>query len=217
MRKADWHLLPPLAICSCTKSVSSNHLGNRMFYLDAGVHLQEVEPSFVLVENKLNGACVFVPDGVRNPQGRLAQPFPEGRLDSPGAGASSISFLVAPLYRAVPLEQVDAVSVTVSQNLHFDMAGVGDEGLQVQPVVAKGRPGLRGSLPIDGLQVVRLVDRFHALAAASRRRLQENRVSNIFRHGRSLGEFVDQSRNRALPESPGRQQPAVPPACLPSS
>ena len=170
---------------------AGDHLRNRVLHLYAGVHLQEVEASLVLVEYKLGRTGVFVFDGFGYPQGRLAQPLSE-LARQPRRRRLLDQFLVTALHRTVPLEQMDIIAAPVGQHLYFDMAGVGDKGFEVQTVVAKGRTGLCCCLSEYGLQVIWPVDRFHALAAASRRRLQQDRVSDLFRHRRCPGEFVDE-------------------------
>ena len=75
--------------CSATRSSAGDHLGDRVFDLQPGVHLEEVEAA-VLVE-ELDGSRTFVAAGGGDADGRVAH---RGRTspEIPGAGVSSTSF-----------------------------------------------------------------------------------------------------------------------------
>ena len=50
---------------------AGDHLRHRMLYLDAGIHLQEVEPAFILIEDEFHGTGAFIADPPGNQKGRL--------------------------------------------------------------------------------------------------------------------------------------------------
>ena len=68
------------------------------------------------------------------------------RLHSPSsvipakAGIHSIIAIQAALQRAFAFETMDG-ALTVAQNLHFDMAGFGNDLLYIKTAIAKGRLG----------------------------------------------------------------------------
>ena len=74
---------------------------------------------------------------------------------------------MAPLDRALALEEVDDVAVGVGEDLHFDVARPLDEPLDVQRAVAERRGGLA---PRGLHRVGDLVARAHRAACPCRRR-----------------------------------------------
>ena len=87
--------------------------------------------------------------------------------------------LVAALDRAVPLAEVDHVAVRVGEHLDLDVARVLEVALDVdrrvrEVLLALPRRRLEGTLG-----VVRLADELHALAAAARRGLDDQRVPDL--------------------------------------
>jgi hypothetical protein len=63
--------------------------------------------------------------------------FPQSRIHR-RTGRFFDDFLVPTLYRAIPLTQVDAVTVLVSKNLNFHMARFQKRPLNQQLAAAKG-------------------------------------------------------------------------------
>ncbi len=101
--------------------------------------------------------------------------------------------LVAALDRAVPLVEVHGVAVAVGQNLHLDVARTQKVLLDVDGVVAEGRAGLglRGhEVDLEFLDVARDA---HPLAAAARRRLDQDREADLLGEGECLVVGLDDS------------------------
>ena len=155
---------------------SGDELRDRVLDLEARVHLEERERAAV-VEQELAGAGAHVADRARESQGRVAHRPPEAGVDGRG-GRLLEHLLVAPLDRAVALAEVDAVPVAVEQDLDLDVAGAFEESLEDQAVVAEGCLGLAASGGELGREAVGVADRAHALATATGRRLDQERVAD---------------------------------------
>ena len=86
-----------------------------------------------------------------------------------GDGASSITFLVAPLNGAFPFTEVDDVAMGIRHHLNLDVAGLFDELLGEYAGIAEAGSGLvRGAL--EAVAALRVVAHHpHALAARPRR------------------------------------------------
>lgn len=87
--------------------------------------------------------------------------------------------LISTLHRAVTLEEMDDVTVFVSQQLHLNMAYATDQLLQVGFIIADG-----GSCLLvgggDGIQQVLLfLDRAHPTATPALGCLEHHRVTDI--------------------------------------
>ena len=87
--------------------------------------------------------------------------------------------LVAALDRAFALAEIDDVAVLVAEHLDLDMAGIDDELLDEDPVVAEGGRRLR-LRPREALRDLagRMGDA-HALAAAAGRGLDHHRIADL--------------------------------------
>ncbi len=97
--------------------------GHRVFDLQAGVHLDEVELA-VLVE-ELDGPRADVVDGGDGVRADLADAGAGGGVDR-GAGGFLEHLLVAALERAVPFAQMHRIPLAVAEDLDLDMAGVAE-------------------------------------------------------------------------------------------
>ena len=83
-----------------------------------------------------------------------------------------------PLRRTVALEQVHHAAVVVGEDLHLDVARVGDEPLDVERAVAERR-GRFAARRLDRLvDLAGVVDVAHALAAAAGGRLDQRRQAD---------------------------------------
>ena len=87
--------------------------------------------------------------------------------------------LVAPLYRAVALEQVDAVAEAVGEDLDLDVARLQHVLLDEDAVVAERALRLALARGERGREVLALVDPAHALAAAAGARLDQHRKADL--------------------------------------
>ena len=85
---------------------------------------------------------------------------------------------MAALHRAVALAQRDRVAVGVGKHLHLDVAGVLHEALHVDGVVPEGRARLGARRGVGALELLVAPGLAHALAAAARGCLDEQRVAD---------------------------------------
>src|SRR5215831_13016887 len=97
---------------------AGHELGDRMLYLDPCVHLDEEELAFLVEE--LEGPCAAVPDLLARLDGALADAAERARRNVRSRGFFD-DFLVAPLYRAIALEEIHRVLVLVGQHLDLDV------------------------------------------------------------------------------------------------
>ena len=107
-----------------------------MLDLDPRVHLHEIEPP-ILVEKKLHGPGIPIVDGLGHLDGHTSEFAPEPVIH--GRRWSLFDeLLIAPLDGTIPLAQRDGPAALVRQNLDFDMPGLEEETLDVQPGVSEG-------------------------------------------------------------------------------
>ncbi len=161
-------------------------LGDRMLDLEPRVQLDERERA-VGAEQELERARVRVADRAAGALGgglhRLAQLRVERRrrrlLDE---------LLVAALDRALALAERQHAALRVAEHLHLDVARRDERLLEVEVAVAER--GLRlGGRGLEGVvELGRVGDEPHPLAAAAGRRLQQHRVAELGGRGPRLGE-----------------------------
>ena len=151
------------------------HLGHAVLDLDAGVHLQE--EVLAVLQQALDRARAAVVDGTGGVRGDLADALAQ-RLVDRRSGRLLDELLVAALDRAVALAEVDDVAVAVGQDLHLDVARVGQVALEVDRRVGEELLALaRGAL--EGVLQRGLVERdAEALAAAAARGLDRDGVAD---------------------------------------
>mmetsp|Transcript_37608 Transcript_37608/g.57626 ORF Transcript_37608/g.57626 Transcript_37608/m.57626 type:complete len:264 (+) Transcript_37608:1067-1858(+) len=101
---------------------SRNLLGDGVFYLKTGVHLQE-EEILVLVHQELHGTGGEVPTGGRQLDG-LGSHLVTSCLVKGGGGGLLNDLLVSSLDGALSLGEVDVVAGLVSEDLELNMTGV---------------------------------------------------------------------------------------------
>ena len=87
--------------------------------------------------------------------------------------------LVAALQRAVALEEMDDVAVPVGEDLDLDVARRQHVFLDQHPRVAEGALRLALGARERRLEIGRLVDPPHALAAAAGHRLDQHRIADL--------------------------------------
>ncbi len=85
---------------------------------------------------------------------------------------------MAALDGAVALAEWDALAIAVDDHLNLDVAVVLQPSLEVERIVAEGRPGLRAADPQRGLELAGRANHPHPLAAAAGRWLDEDRVAD---------------------------------------
>ncbi|MEY9505823.1 hypothetical protein ABIE87_005381 [Bradyrhizobium diazoefficiens] len=205
-----------------------------MLDLEARVHLQEVE-ALVLACDELDGAGGIIVHGLGQ-RDRLLAHLAAGGLVEQRRRRLLDDLLVAALDRAFPLAEIDDVAVLVAQYLDLDVAGIDDELLDEDAVVAERGLGLGlGEVEAFGDLALRIRDA-HALAAAAGGGLDHHGVADLVgdadrvlvvlddaemaRHGRDLGlrggllgfDLVahrgDRARVRADEDEAGRLQRA---------
>ena len=148
-----------------------------MLHLQAGVHLQE-EEALVLAGHELHrpGAVVVHRLGQGHSLGPHRRPR---RLVQERARRLLDDLLVAPLDRALPLEQVDHVAVLVPQHLDLHVPRALDELLDEDPVVAEAGLGLRAHRREAFLHVLAGPGHPDALAPAPGRGLDHHRIADL--------------------------------------
>ena len=153
-----------------------DHFGDRMFDLQTRIHLHEVERA-VLLGDELDGAGADIADGLRGRDRGVAHRTPSRRLHA-RCRRFLDHFLVAPLHRAVALEQVHDIAARVREDLDFDVARRRQITFEQHAIVAEGcfrfAPGRRER----GAEIASARRDFHALAAAAGRRLDQNRKAD---------------------------------------
>ncbi len=161
-----------------------------MLDLNARIHLHEIEAA-ILIEQEFDRArilitrCTYCLDGC-NAHGTTSFAIERRRR------RFFQQLLMTALERAIAFAQRNAVIVLISQDLNLDMAWTQHELLQIDIAIAKGceRFGLCGSEL--ALQLFRAVHFAHALAAAARACLDEDRIARSIREcARFLDRFHD--------------------------
>ncbi len=143
----------------------------------------------VLAEQELHGARVAVADLGREPHRVRAHPLPDLRVQV-GRRRDLHDLLVAPLHRAVALEEVDHVALGVGEDLHLDVPRVHHRLLDEHFSVTERALRLAHAGVDRVLEVLLLVDLPHAAPAATRDRLHEQWVGQPLRGFHELVEVV---------------------------
>ena len=168
-----------------------DQLGHGMFHLQTGVHLQEIE-ILVAIDDEFHrpGTGIAHRPGQRD---RLFAHRLAGGVVQERAGRLFHNLLVAALDRTFPLVQINAVAMRIAQNLNFDMARLGHEFLDENPIIAKAvrRFVLRRLKAFPRLFVI--PGDPHSLAAAPGRRLDHHRIADLVRDLHRLVRILDQA------------------------
>ena len=147
-------------------------LGDRVLHLQSGVHLQE-EHAFP-IDQELHRAGADVADGGGSGSGCVVQRG-AGGVRQIRRGCLLDDLLVTPLDRAVAVADDPHGAVGVGHDLHLDVPGTRQIGLDEHGLVAEGRAGLGSGRRHLADQVGRVGDDAHAAAAASCRCLDQQR------------------------------------------
>ncbi len=118
-----------------------------------------------------------------------------------GRGGFLEHLLVAALERAVALAEVDRAAFAVAEHLELDVARVGEIFLHVDGVVAERRARFRRGLAHRAFEIVAVLDHLHAAAAATRGRLDQDRIADL--RGKLLG--LGKAGDRAVGAGDERQ------------
>ncbi len=165
-----------------------------MLDLDAAVDLDEVEVA-VAVEQELERAQVLVAGGHHGANGRVAQRLAL-RVRHRRRACFLEHLLVPTLDGAVALTYVDAVAVTVDDDLDLDVAVVFEPLLEVQRIVVESGHGLRTADRHGLLQLPWRAHHAHALAAATGRWLDQHRVADAVGLGQRMRVVAEHARAR---------------------
>ena len=144
---------------------AGDHLGDRVFDLQAGVDLHEIELS-VGIDDELHRAGVDVADGGGGGHRRLAHGLAQIVVDE-GRGRFLQHLLVAALGRAFALVEVDHPAVAVAEHLDLDVPRGGHVALQQHAVAAEGVAGLALAAFQRRHEILQPVHHAHALATAA--------------------------------------------------
>ena len=166
---------------------AGDRLGNRVFDLQARVHLHEPEPVLAqragAVGDEFHRARAPVADAAGGLDRRLGHRGTDG-FGHAGGGGFLDDLLVAALQRAVAFIKMDRGAVRVGEDLHLDMAGRGDVFLDQTGGVAEAGLCLTGGAFEGGGKGGRVLDKPHPLAAAARAGLDQDRVADGLRLAR---------------------------------
>src|SRR5436190_20343621 len=158
---------------------AGHHLGDRVLDLDPAVDLDEVEVSG-RVDQELERADVLVTGRDGSADGAL------GKVEPGGVGERRRRCLledlrVAALHRAVALEQMDAMSIAVDRDLDLDMPVLVESALQVQRIDAERHLSFGPTDAQYRFELTRGAHHPHALDAAARRWLDQDRIADPLR------------------------------------
>src|SRR5690242_4518882 len=99
---------------------------------------------------------------------------------------------------------MNGVAMVVGENLDLDVTRGSDEFLDEYPVVPEGRLALAHGAFKRGIEIGMFVDPSHAAAAAARRRLDQNRITDL------VGFFLEEFRILAVAMIAGHDRDAGP-------
>ncbi len=164
-------------------------LGHRVFDLEPGVHLEEVE-IFVTIDQELHRPHRLVSGTANDGQSRLAEAPPQLGRDH-WRRALLHHLLVAALDRALAFAEVDRIAVPVCGHLDLDVTGAHDEPFDIDPIVAEVRPSLGSGAFKGSREFIAIVDLAHSLAAAAGHRLEQNRQPVLIDKRLELGDVFE--------------------------
>ncbi len=182
---------------------AGGHLGDRMFHLDPGIHLDEVKISLV-VDQKFERTGADIAAGASTADGCRANVLGQPRRQ-PGGRRLLDQLLPAALHRTVPLPQADHIPVVIGQNLHLDMPSALQETFDIDATIAKCR--LRrgtGSRVRTGQLTASAHDR-HSPPATAGNRLDDDRISDPLSDFLGLQTIFDSPRATRQHRQAGRR------------
>src|SRR5699024_927572 len=162
---------------------AGDHFGIRMFYLNTGVHFDEIE--LAVFEQELESTCAAIADI----NTRFSTTFADVATQFRGNARCwrfFDHFLVAALHGAVTFRQIDSVALTVSQYLNLDVARIFQVFLHVNHIVAESSFRFRTGHG-DGLCQFSVTAYYtHGTTAAAAGGFDNHRVTNAFCNGAVL-------------------------------
>ena len=114
---------------------AGHELRHRVFDLQAGVHLEEMEPP-LQIDDEFDGAGRPVSDCLGQCLGLPLHALPKTGVE-PRCRRLFKNLLVAALDGALALAKRNALSMRVGQDLHFDVPGIWEVAFDEDPGVAK--------------------------------------------------------------------------------
>ncbi len=168
---------------------AGDEFGHGVLDLQPGVHFQEVEVALG-INNEFHRSSAHIIDRAGQRHG-LRPHFLAGLRVEERAGRLLDHLLVAPLDRAFTLTQMHDVAVLVREDLDLDVARPLDELLDKHAVVAEAGPGLRHRRHEALRDLASAVAHAHPLAAAARRRLDDDRKADFRRDPPGLVRVLD--------------------------
>ncbi len=159
---------------------AGDHFGDGVFYLDAGIHFDEIPLAGIHVVEKFDGAGVAIVGFARQLQRGVAQFFANARRQIRGGGDLHY-FLMAALHGAVAFVQMQEMAVMVAEDLHFDVTRVGQIFFQEHAGVAERGAGFSLRFFEQGVELRSVVHDAHAAPAAAHRGFDDYRIADLFR------------------------------------
>ena len=180
---------------------AADHLGDGVFHLQAGVHLDEAE--LAVLPQELQRAGVAVAQFLQRAGHLGAQRVAVGRGQHRAAGLLH-QLLVAALQGTVALAEMHHVAVAIGHHLQLYMARPVQVLLQVHGVVAEGGLALGAGDPPGFLDLGGIARDLHAAAATTGGGLDQHRVHHL------LGDGAGLLQRRQLPQAARHQRHAQP-------
>ena len=118
-----------------------DHLCYGVLDLDARIDFDEIERTCILIHQELDGAGPDVAGRPSDPECRIAKGLAR-RFVEIGRRRALDHLLVAPLDRAIALEQMEQVAVSVTQKLHLNMARPANQLFEINLVATESSLGL---------------------------------------------------------------------------
>ncbi len=160
--------------------IDACHLfGDGVLDLDSRVHFNEVEFAGIGIHQIFDGACADIVRRLGDAQ-RIGGEFGALFGRQVRGGGALDDLLVAALDRAVALEEMDHITMRVTQNLALDVAGALDELFQIDFVLAEGGLGFTLAFVHFTQQLLGSRSRAHAATAAAPGRLEHDGIADLF-------------------------------------
>ena len=154
---------------------AGNGFRNGMFYLNTGIHFNEVIIA-IPGHQKFYRTGAEIVDIFHERDGRATDFFPQGRIHK-SSRRHLHHFLVTALDGAVPFEQVHHFALFIGQDLHFNMLGILQIFFQINLFAAKGFQCLGFSQGIGCFHFGRAVDSPHPAAATAIDCFDDDRIA----------------------------------------
>ncbi len=157
---------------------AGDHFRNRVLDLQSGVHLEEEEA--IRVRHEFHCAGAFVPNGQSRRYSGTSHCGAAIVVET-WRGRFLDHLLMAPLDRAVALEQVERIAMPIGEHLHLDVTRVRQVAFEQHMVIAECRRGFLSCLIKCRGELIGVRHDPHAAAAAARHRLDHQREADAVR------------------------------------